>query len=510
MATAKSPLRGFNSHQVVEMQYDAPLPAPLQKNVAFHPGFNPHENLKHVVSKYEKLGIEMDEMENVVPQFFQRAIVDHTATKHAYWKQRYYLNKEYWGGDGFPVFLMVGGESPIAPTDVSQEMFYMNTLAIKHKALMVSLEHRYYGTSYPTKDMSVKNLKYLSIAQALKDVEIFHNFLTKENKLQNSKWIAFGGSYPGNLAAWLKQAYPKLFIGSIASSAPIHLKPNFQEYMEIVGKGLFAYGGNECVNSVKSSMSALHTAVVAVINDPSDETLSSTINLCGAIKSKQDAIAFEVNVMAQFQTIAQYNDYSPVKLGDLCDYMTKTAKNETPLTKVAGFLAMISEGACIPSTYRGSKDSIIDSLKNTKFDGESADRQWTYQRCTELGYTQTTTSNNSPFAPLEFVTFESVGIELCKDVFGKEFAFPNVASVDKQLRGLDIQVNNVTFTNGYIDPWHPLGISKDSQIPPGSNDLVIIKDGAHCRDMYAPQDNDTSTIKQAHEKIGKNVALYLS
>jgi hypothetical protein len=41
----------------------------------------------------------------------------------------------------------------------------MWTLAEKHSALMVSLEHRYYGESQPVPDMSVENLKYLTSEQ---------------------------------------------------------------------------------------------------------------------------------------------------------------------------------------------------------------------------------------------------------------------------------------------------------------------------------------------------------
>lgn len=37
----------------------------------------------------------------------------------------------------------------------------------------------------------------------------------------DTKWIAFGGSYPGSLAAWLREKYPKLVYGSVSSSGPL-------------------------------------------------------------------------------------------------------------------------------------------------------------------------------------------------------------------------------------------------------------------------------------------------
>ena len=46
-----------------------------------------------------------------------------------------------------------------------------------------------------------------------------------------SKVISFGGSYPGNLAAWFRLKYPSVTHGSVASSAPIIAKTNFFECM---------------------------------------------------------------------------------------------------------------------------------------------------------------------------------------------------------------------------------------------------------------------------------------
>jgi serine protease 16 len=46
----------------------------------------------------------------------------------------------------------------------------MYQLAEVHKALLVNVEHRFYGQSYPTADMSTSNLQYLSSEQALADL----------------------------------------------------------------------------------------------------------------------------------------------------------------------------------------------------------------------------------------------------------------------------------------------------------------------------------------------------
>lgn len=65
-------------------------------------------------------------------------------------------------------------------------------------------------------------MKYLNIDQALADSAEFREFIMeKKNLTADTKWIAFGGSYPGALSVWLRMTYPHLFYGSVASSAPI-------------------------------------------------------------------------------------------------------------------------------------------------------------------------------------------------------------------------------------------------------------------------------------------------
>lgn len=41
------------------------------------------------------------------------------------------------------------------------------------------------------------------------------------------KWVAFGGSYPGSLAAWLREKYPNLVYGSVSTSGPLLAKADF-------------------------------------------------------------------------------------------------------------------------------------------------------------------------------------------------------------------------------------------------------------------------------------------
>ena len=77
--------------------------------------------------------------------------------------------------------------------------------------------------------MSTANLKYLSSGQALADLAYFIESKNEEYGLTSSnKWIVFGGSYAGAMAAWFRLKYPHLVYGAVASSGPVLAQVNFQ------------------------------------------------------------------------------------------------------------------------------------------------------------------------------------------------------------------------------------------------------------------------------------------
>ena len=62
-------------------------------------------------------------------------------------------------------------------------------------------------------DISASSLKYLNSEQALADLAAFSQSMAREFNLTSSKWISFGGSYPGSLSAWFRLKYPHLVHG---------------------------------------------------------------------------------------------------------------------------------------------------------------------------------------------------------------------------------------------------------------------------------------------------------
>lgn len=93
-------------------------------------------------------------------------------------------------------------------------------------AKVVFAEHRYYGTSMPFDSAEVaysdnEHRRFLSIEQVMWDYINLLTFIKDEDDMQDRATIAFGGSYGGMLAAWMRMKYPQHIQGAIASSAPI-------------------------------------------------------------------------------------------------------------------------------------------------------------------------------------------------------------------------------------------------------------------------------------------------
>ena len=87
----------------------------------------------------------------------------------------------------------------------------MVELAWQHGALLLALEHRYYGPSIPNNSLETENMKWLNSEQALGDIAHFHTVMTEKFHLTSAnKWVTWGGSYPGMMAALARYRYPHL------------------------------------------------------------------------------------------------------------------------------------------------------------------------------------------------------------------------------------------------------------------------------------------------------------
>uniref|UniRef100_A0A2N9GMD1 Lysosomal Pro-X carboxypeptidase n=1 Tax=Fagus sylvatica TaxID=28930 RepID=A0A2N9GMD1_FAGSY len=141
-------------------------------------------------------------------------------------KQRYVINFKYWGGatSHAPIFVYFGAEAPL-DGDLSNIGFLPDN-ALQFKALIVYIEHRYYGQSVPfgSREEALGNsstLGYFNSAQAIADYAEIILHVKKKLRAKHSPVIVIGGSYGGMLASWFRLKYPHVALGALASSAPI-------------------------------------------------------------------------------------------------------------------------------------------------------------------------------------------------------------------------------------------------------------------------------------------------
>ncbi|XP_029373345.1 thymus-specific serine protease [Echeneis naucrates] len=433
-------------------------------------------------------------------QWFTQKLDHFNGADSREWKQRYFVNEAFYRPGG-PVFLMIGGEGPANPAWMQSGTWL--TYAEKLGALCLMLEHRFYGASHPTDDLSTANLRFLSSRQALADLAHFRTVTAAARGLTNRKWVAFGGSYPGSLAAWFRLKYPHLVHASVSTSAPVHATVNFPEYLEVVWRSL-ASENAECPLLVKEASDTL----LQRLNDPTTYgNITKDFNLCSKlqIQTEMDAAYFLETLAGSFMDVVQYNEDNRgfegvtgtnITIKVLCGVMADASLGE-PYARYAAVARLMMDTfsvKCLDASY----STYLRDMTNTSWVGPAAGggRQWVYQTCTEFGFYQSTDSPNQPFTgfPLEY------HVKQCADFYNisAEQLAEAVAQTNEYYGAYDIRSSRIVFPNGSIDPWHALGITQD--IAPALP-AVFIKGTAHCANMYPARSEDLPQLALAREHI---------
>ncbi|KAK3907644.1 Putative serine protease K12H4.7 [Frankliniella fusca] len=447
--------------------------------------------------------------------WFNEQVVDHfNPIDKRVWKQRYFARTDLYE-EGGPAFIYIGGEGQEDPSSLADGFTFMAYLAGIYKAKLFDLEHRYYGPSHPTPTLSSADLKYLSADQALADLAYFIEYLIKKGDLkEGQKVMVFGGSYPGNLAAWARLKYPHLIHAAVSSSAPVHAKADFIEYMEVVSRSLARVAGQWCDDNLK-----LATDRVAQLLKTTDgyAQVKKTFQVANELRNTLDIDNFFQTLSIPFAGAVQYNrDSVPgpqYSIKNMCSFMQ--GDNLTPDEAMEKLSTLVlGENKGTSTLFDFSYQQTVNAYKKEEYQENNGYydnmRQWMYQTCTEFGYYQTYSGKDVPF-PAQYNTVD-FSYQMCKDLFGDAYDETVVAAAVERSNLVfgdrTPDVTNVIFVNGNIDPWHALGILSNvsDQAP-----AILVDGGSHCADMNAPNpEYDTSDITSAHQKIHEFIrkALY--
>lgn len=429
-----------------------------------------------------------------------------------YWQQRYFVNDTFYK-EGGPIFIMIGGEGTANPIWMVEGTWLQ--YAMNYNAICFTLEHRFYGKSHPTSDLSVENLSYLSSEQALADLAYFITYIRDKYKLIPNKLITLGGSYPGSLSAWFRVKYPHLVDGAVATSAPIFAVLNFVDYLGVVSQALDTTGPM-CNKMVSSA----HMTVKKLIQTEQGRMgLKKMFKLCDGIDltDKMDMANFYSSIAGNFEGVVQYNKDNRafegavgtnITVKTLCDIMCDDTRGEAinRYADVNSLLLSTYSEKCLDASYKG----MIDDLTKTGWNSSASEggRQWMYQTCTEFGFYQTSDLTDQPFTGFSL----DFSLQQCIDIYGKKFTADliqkGINRTNTNYGGYGMRPTKVVFPNGSIDPWHALSFT--TNVDPTAFTTIYIDGTAHCANMYPPTPSDPPQLIQARKTINTLIGQWIS
>ncbi|KAM3910559.1 thymus-specific serine protease [Leptodactylus fuscus] len=417
------------------------------------------------------------------------------------YRQRYWINEEFWKRPDGPVFLYIGGESSESEFSVLSGEHV--ELAQTHHALLVSLEHRYYGTSINPDGLTLDAIKFLSSQQALADLASFHLFISqKYNLTPKNAWICFGGSYPGSLSAWFRLKFPHLVYAAVASSAPVRAELDFTDYNKVVAQSLSdpVIGGSaKCLDRVRESFQEVNS----MLHPGNTSKLEKDFSSCSPLHAPEDYAEFVSNLADIFMGAVQYNMESPGSdVRKICENMVAAESAYEGLRTVNKMYMEFIGLKCVENSYEKS----LADIKNTSISLVGVgERQWYYQTCTEFGYYQTCEDSSCPFSPL--MTLKSQ-LDLCTEIFQiPPDSVRQSVKFTNEFYGADHpKSSRIIFVNGDIDPWHALSVLKNQS---RSEIAIFINGTAHCANMNPSRTSDPPSLQKAREEIADKIREWL-
>lgn len=410
------------------------------------------------------------------------------------WKQRYTVNDAHYVPGG-PIFLILGGEGPINLNFTTQTMF--NTYAMQTNGAVIMLEHRFYGESYPTTDVSVQSLRLLNPEQALADAAYFKEVWGPVRFPVEGPWIACGGSYSGDLSGWLRIKYPQHFFGAVASSAPVTATIDFKQYLQVTQASLESAGSSQCMARVTEGLLNLQGLIQG-----NEALVKERFNLCSSpnqLGTQLDAYSFMSDVIGVFQGAVQYNSQKlPLNITAVCDVMTDMATFPDAVDALANLTLRgntLSPSGCLDASW----ESFIASINTTDIASQTGARSWTWQTCTAFAFWQTTDQPDGAWGNYLPVSFYEA---MCRYAFeGTYTADQGVNWINTVYGSTDpFDVGRIIYPNGSLDPWHALSILSS---PAPNEPALFINGTSHCQDWHPAGPNDPPGLKVAQQTISQ-------
>lgn len=411
------------------------------------------------------------------------APIDHFSNNStATFKQRYFVDSQYFmEGTDAPVFFEIGGEGTLGGPPGG----FIADLAKEHGALLVALEHRFYGESIPNDCSHTENLKkHLTVEQALADLNSFTHHYTKEKNLKG-KWFVFGGSYPGALSSWYRNAYPEASVGSLSSSGVVNPIVDYYQFDEAVSAAI----GNECGARLKKISRAFEKSVELNFNEAKEQMH------CEADIGEVDYLY----MLADSWSMAdQYG-----KKSALCDAIMAAPEHadDKTLTQTFADFSIDYWGAGFCSAGFYNTKALADPAR---WDVNS--RSWRFQTCYQVAWFNTAPAQGSIRSARVDLDYH---LKQCEEIFGYKME-PAVEPLIKKFGGDQPNpVHNVFYSDFSDDPWRTASVQYPVAVDQPYH-LAMCNDCGHCADFHAPAASDPPQLTEGREEFAKFVKKWLA
>ncbi|XVE79345.1 hypothetical protein DITRI_Ditri14bG0050800 [Diplodiscus trichospermus] len=425
--------------------------------------------------------------------FFYKQTLDHFNYKpesFTTFPQRYAVNSKYWGGPNStisPILVYFGAQEAL-DYDLFRIGFLIDN-APRFKALLVYIEHRFYGKSIPfgSKEEALRNASvrgYFTTAQAIADYAAIILHVKQTFLAKNSPVIVIGGSYGGMLAAWFRLKYPHVALGALASSAPIlyfdDLAPQVG-YYAIVTKD-FKETSESCYETIRKSWDEIDKVAR---NSDGLSILSMTFKTCEKLNRVSDLKDY---LDSFYSEVAQYDHPPNYPVSIVCGGIDGAPKGTDILDRIfAGVAAYMGNRSCY-------------DMNEFNHQTDESYMGWKWQTCSELVMPIGHGNNDSMFPPDPFNL--SRFTKKCKKLFGVE---PQPHWVTTYYGGHDLKLtlhrfaSNIIFSNGMRDPYSSGGVLENI-----SDSVVAVHTvyGSHCLDIMPERKSDPQwLIKQRETEV---------
>jgi pimeloyl-ACP methyl ester carboxylesterase len=431
-------------------------------------------------------------------------IMDHESDDKSTWPQRIMYSNTFSSNPTSPVYLYIGSEGELSQRWLTGGLMF--EAARDHGARMLAVEHRFYGQSNPVPDFSPENLRLLSSRQALADLEyVIKTYKLNGESLMNVPIVVFGGSYGGSLSAWARLKFPNLIVGSLASSAPLEPSVEFTKYYEVVERSLRHYGGDKCVDNIRS---AFESVAFKLRRPKGPQELKKDFRLCKRAAAYYSP-SFEISsfyyaITDHLADIVQYNaEKAELSTQVVCDLLADAKLPYDGLTEVIQRWLLRAGLPCLEGTY----DEMLATMNQTVIAEATGMRQWMWQSCTEFGFFQVT---GTALAPADAVS-PALFYKLCEDAYGivdgKNFVNAAANETRKFYGGYDFESSNVYFTNGDIDPWSALSQLPETAPADAEYKTLVTAGTSHCAILGT---STASTLSTDRRTVINEVAKWVA